>query len=78
VHLRVLFKTQKRNKMKKEEKLTGSAMRQCSSSWSATVGKVARSNFKSIDRNLDRSLLESIDRFSVEKKNARKIHKNKS
>jgi len=64
--------------MKKAEKLTGSAVRQSSSSWSATAGKVARSTFWSIDRNFDRSLLESIDRFSAEKKNARKMQKNKS
>jgi len=40
--------------MKKEEKLTGSAVRQYSSSWSATAEKFARSNFISIDRNVDR------------------------
>jgi len=38
-----IYKVQKRNEMKKEEKLTDSAVRQCSSSWSATAGKFARS-----------------------------------
>jgi hypothetical protein len=48
-------------KMKKEEKLTGSAMRQCSSSWSAAAENVAQSSFGSVDQNFDRSLIESID-----------------
>jgi hypothetical protein len=52
-----IYKVQKRNKIKKEEKLTDYAVRQCSSSWSATARKVARSNFWSIVRNLDRSII---------------------
>jgi len=39
---------------------------------------VARLNIWSIDRNFDRSLLMSIDRFSAEEKNARKIQEIKS
>jgi hypothetical protein len=53
-------------------------VRQCSSSWSATTGKVDRSIFWSIDRNFNRSLLESINRFFAEKKNATEMQKNKS
>jgi len=72
-----IYKVRKRNKLKKVEKLTDSAVRQCSSSWSATVGKIDQSTFWSIDRNFDRSLLKLIDRFSTKRKNARKMQKNK-
>jgi hypothetical protein len=41
-----IYKVHKRKKMKKEEKLTGSAVRQCNSSWSADAGKVDRSTLK--------------------------------
>jgi hypothetical protein len=55
-----------KKKKKRKKKLTGSAVKQCSSNWSATAGKVAQSNFGSINLKVDRSLLESIDRFSAE------------
>lgn len=61
-----IYMVQKRNKMKKVEKLTSSAVRQCSSSWSATAGKLW-SNVWPIDQNFDRSLSKSIDRLSAEK-----------
>jgi hypothetical protein len=74
-----IYKVQKINKMKKVEKLTDSTVRQCSSSWSATAGKVDRSIFISIDLNFDRSILKSIDSLQKGKcnRNAKEINLNK-
>jgi len=53
--------------LKNPEKLTGSAVRQCSSSWSATAKNVARPTFWSINR-LYNSSIDSLQK--------RKMHTN--